>query len=465
MRANFLLVAVWLATQWVSSPSLAGTFQDEKEEVHIEAIAVTTVADDIDAGTGGLTVDSEGNLYTADFGWSLGGGGKGGDKIFRVTPEGDVKLFCGQMQGASGNTIDAEGNIYQSNIRGRFISKVSPEGKVTVLSKEGFFSPVGIALGDDGELFVCNCGNNTIQRLAADGTSSVFSKGPLFNCPNGIVRAKDGTLYVCNFGNGDVLKITPDGTPSRLATLPGNNNGHLTLFEDKLFVIARSDHRVYKIGLDGTATYFAGSGKRGKADGTPSESQFSLPNSIAPSPDGKYLYVNETSPTQGDPRILGPTRVRRIELRRTVGGPTPKEKVVLQPNPAMQKEVQKAQALLQQQDFSGAEKLLRQITTDYPDYPGPKYLHGYSLHALKRYDEALELYQVTQSLPRFKAITLYNMACAYSMLDKKEKAIVTLQAALDAGFSDLAQLKRDTDFDNIKDDPRFKELLPKQNPE
>lgn len=430
-----------------------------KSPIHVEAVAVTTLVDDIDAGTGGLSVDQEGNLYTADFGWQLNGQGKGGDKIFKVTPQGKVSLFTKGMRGASGNTMDAAGNLYQSSIGGHFISKISPKGEATVLAKSGLANPVGIALGREGELYVCNCGSNSIQKITPDGTSTRFCQSLLLNCPNGICRGPDGVLYVCNFGNGDVIEITKEGKASRLATLPGNNNGHLTFFADKLYVVSRGGHRIIKVGLDGTATYFAGNGQRGKKDGSPDDCQFSLPNSIYFSPDHKYLYVNETSPTSGNPVILGPTRIRRIELKITTGGPAPKEKVVVQPAPQASG-IQKAQQLLAQQKFLEAEKILRPIVKASPQNPGATYLLGYSLHGAKKYREAREMFQKSALSNQFKAGSLYNIACAYSLEKKTDEAINYLEQAIQAGFKNFDQMKKDTDLDPIRDDERFKKLFP-----
>ena len=281
-----------------------------------KALEVLTLADNIDAGTGGLAFDKDGNIYTADFGSQLGGGGQGGDKIFRITPDGNkVSLFHNGFAGASGNCFDKNGNLFQSNIRGNLIHRITPNGKPTEFSKTGLRNPVGIAIGDDGTLYVCNCGSSSIQKITKDGTSSVFVKSSLLKCPNGITFDDDQNLYVSNFYNGDVLKITKDAKISRLATLPGNNNGHITFHKGELFAVARSAHQIYRITLDGKASVFAGTGKRGKKNGSPSEATFSLPNDIGISPDGKSLLVNEVSPTDTSNLVLSPTRIRKILLR------------------------------------------------------------------------------------------------------------------------------------------------------
>lgn len=279
-------------------------------------VRVETLVDGLDAGTGGLEVDREGNIYSSDFGSLLGPGGKGGHRVYRITPEGDVSLFASGFRGASGNCMDPQGLFYQSNIGGNFISRVNEGGKVEKFCEEGFINPVGIVSAPDGNLFVANCGDGSIQKVSPAGQSVTFVKSPLLKCPNGITLDHVGNFYVANFMNGDVIKISPEGEASELATLPGNNNGHLVYHRGFLYVIARSAHRIYRVSLEGDVELFAGSGERGQQDGVPLAASFSLPNDLAISPDEKWLYVNETGPTEGDPRILAPTRIRRIAIQR-----------------------------------------------------------------------------------------------------------------------------------------------------
>lgn len=54
---------------------------------------------------------------------------------------------------------------------------------------------------------------------------------------------------------------------------------------------------------------------------------------------------------------------------------------------------------------------------------------------------------------------LYNKACALSQLNKKDDAIALLQKAFKIDSFLKNDLRTDPDFDNIRDDPRFKELV------
>jgi sugar lactone lactonase YvrE len=276
---------------------------------------VETLAADLECGTGGLEVDAKGFVYCSDFGSKLGAGGIGGNQVLRIDPKtGASEVFVDGLRGASGNAIGPGGDFFQSNIGGNSISRVTPDGKATVFLSQGLNSPVGIAIDEEGMLFVANCGSNSIVEVMPEGESALYAKDALLKCPNGIVLDDEHNLYVANFGNGDVIKISWSGEVSRLATLPGNNNGHLVYREGSLYVVARGAHQIFKVSLDGEVELFAGSGKRGRDDGPALEATFSFPNDMAFSPDGKLLYVNESSSITDPGTELRPTTVRRIRL-------------------------------------------------------------------------------------------------------------------------------------------------------
>ena len=159
-NVDFLLTSAWSNKRGQKTGRvfiMAGNnFSKRKPDIdgtRLKAGRVSTVLDDIDAGTGGLNIDRQGRLYTADFGWRLDGRGKGGNRIYQVTPDGKSKLFCDELQGGSGNTFDSDGNLYQSNIGGNFISKLAPNGTAEVVCKTGLQAPVGLTFNSKGTLF------------------------------------------------------------------------------------------------------------------------------------------------------------------------------------------------------------------------------------------------------------------------------------------------------------------------
>jgi Tetratricopeptide repeat len=129
--------------------------------------------------------------------------------------------------------------------------------------------------------------------VSPEGRVSEFAKSELLSCPNGITVGPDSNLYVVNFNDGRMLKITRDGKVSEHAMLPGGGNGHVTSLRGALYATSFRGNRIYKVGLDGTVTLFAGTGASGEKNGAALEATFTLPNGIAAGPGGDRLYVND----------------------------------------------------------------------------------------------------------------------------------------------------------------------------
>jgi tetratricopeptide (TPR) repeat protein len=55
--------------------------------------------------------------------------------------------------------------------------------------------------------------------------------------------------------------------------------------------------------------------------------------------------------------------------------------------------------------------------------------------------------------------TTYNVACAYAILDKREEAINWLRVTADEGFPCYPLFEKDRNLDNLRDDPRFIEMM------
>ncbi len=131
------------------------------------------------------------------------------------------------------------------------------------------------------------------------------------------------------------------------------------------------------------------------------------------------------------------------------------------PDPQLVEGMQNARSALAQQNFSGAEMLLRPLVEKFPDRPGPIYLLGQSLYGQKRLDEALEAFNTGTKQQSIRANCFYNIACIHSLQNNSDKAIESLQLALRSGFTDLAKLQQDADFVNIRGDQRYQNLFPK----
>jgi len=76
---------------------------------------------------------------------------------------------------------------------------------------------------------------------------------------------------------------------------------------------------------------------------------------------------------------------------------------------------------------------------------------------LKRY-ESLTREEQKQYAPYY-INAYYNLSCVYSLLNNKQMAIFYLDKAIKGGYADYAHLQKDSDFDNIRNDKAFKELI------
>ena len=285
---------------------------------------VTTLSTVIQARTGGLTVDKQGNIYAADFGFNsdsihkifkINGYSLATDSI--IIPRGAISEYANALPGASGNDFDSNGNLFQAHFFSNSISKIDPNGQVSEFTNEGLNGPVGLVSDANNNLYVCNCNDNTIRKITPVGQSSLFVSDPLLFCPNGItIDPQTGTLYVVNFNNADIIRITSNGIASRFVTLPvGGNGGHITFYEKHLFLTARNSNQIYMVDEKAKIKLFAGDGTLAVVDGPPLQASFALPNGIAVSPDGKYLYTNDVF-NEANPQPATPSIIRQIELIR-----------------------------------------------------------------------------------------------------------------------------------------------------
>ncbi len=267
-----------------------------------------TILVDLDAAAGGLTLDLEGNLYTADFGYPT----HDGMTVFKVDQSGNAEPFAAHesMDALTGNTFASDGSIYQSSFGSGYVFRIALDGTVEVLTDE-MTGPTGIVLTDEGRLIVDDCNLNGVYEVMGDGTVELFAAGLQagMRCPNGLIQDPEGNFYVVNFNNGLLLKISPDGEEIiQLHRFPGDN-AHVAYHEGQLFITAREDHRVYRYDLEtGDVDVVAGTGEPGYEDGPGAEATFGRPNAIVVDAEGN-LYLNHGSGAANNPtaiRVLRP---------------------------------------------------------------------------------------------------------------------------------------------------------------
>jgi sugar lactone lactonase YvrE len=232
-----------------------------------------------------LAYDATGNLYVAD---------TSSNQVYEATLSGALVLIAGTgTQGYSGDSGPA--TSAQLN------------------------APRGLAIGDDGTLYVADTGNHRIRAISTAGTITTFAgtgtpgfsgdNGPAtsasLHTPTALAIDSTGALLLCDTGNHRLRRIAAGIVP----TIAGNgvqgfsgDNGPATAAQldspegvaaasAGIYVADSHNHRIRLISATGAISTIAGNGTPGfSGDGGPAiAAQLDLPLGLAVTPAGTLL--------------------------------------------------------------------------------------------------------------------------------------------------------------------------------
>lgn len=250
----------------------------------------------------------------------------------------------------SGIALDIAGNLYVSDNANHTIRKITPHGLVSTFAGTGeagfadgdrlrakFNSPYGLAIDQQGNLYVGDVANHRIRKISPDGKVTTLAgakKGfsdrtggqAKFNHPYGVAVDNNNDVFVADSYNNKIRKITPDG---KVTTIAGNGHDGFvdgSVLQAEFYVpigiVVDADGNIYigdegnssirKITSDGNVSTLAGNGKFSYSDGVGRNAAFNAPGAIALDAEGNLFVadyfnnsIRKVSPTGNVSKIAG----------------------------------------------------------------------------------------------------------------------------------------------------------------
>ena len=196
------------------------------------------------------------------------------------------------------------------------------EGKIFKIGKNGldidflsgFDTPSGVAFTKDGDLIVADTGSHTIKSVSTSGEVTVIAgtngkagildgtaSTAMFNGPIGVAVADDGKIFVSDTYN-DRIRVIENG---KVSTLAGSTRGYrdgadalldtplgLATWHDKLLVADAGNRRIRVVEPDGAVWTLAGNGEQSLKEGSLLESSFVRPTALAVNDRGQIFVAD-----------------------------------------------------------------------------------------------------------------------------------------------------------------------------
>lgn len=189
----------------------------------------------------------------------------------------------------------------------------------------GFNTPTGVAVDNEGNVFVADTGNHTIRKITPEGAVSTVAgladnpgsadgtgREARFSSPRALAIDAGGTLYVADAGNATIRKITAAGMVTTVVGQAGVNGsvdgtgaaarfqfpGSLAFDRAGNLYVADGDRTVRKVTPAGVVTTLAGRADSfGTADGPGATARFLSLSGIAVDAEGNVYAADASAQT------------------------------------------------------------------------------------------------------------------------------------------------------------------------
>jgi sugar lactone lactonase YvrE len=242
----------------------------------------------------GLAFDSHGNVYVTD---------TSNNRVGRIDPQGMFTTVAGtgtagysgdnvpavdaQLFYPSGLVIDAADNIFIADSNNNRIRRIDASGTITTIAGTGrgaflgegtpavgaeLFSPIGLALSDNGSLYIADSANSRVRQID----------------PMGLIHTIAGTGVFGYGGDGVDATTTPLSAPNGVAVGPGHNVYIADTGNNRVRLVQSANGQISTIAGDGTAG-FSGEG------GAATAAELSVPTSVALDNSGGVYLADHTN--------------------------------------------------------------------------------------------------------------------------------------------------------------------------
>jgi sugar lactone lactonase YvrE len=183
----------------------------------------------------GVAVDDDDRIFVSD---------GTGNSVYLINPDGSLKTITSELDMPSAMAFAPDGSLIVANTGAHTIARIDVEtGRVNVVAgndgvsghadgagdQARFNAPVGVAVNEDGVIFVADTYNDRIRAVGKDGNVRTIAGGAepgfrdgtggeaRFDTPCGIAIDRDGSLLVADTGNHRLRRVTPDGNVTTIA--------------------------------------------------------------------------------------------------------------------------------------------------------------------------------------------------------------------------------------------------------
>jgi serine/threonine protein kinase/Flp pilus assembly protein TadD len=108
-------------------------------------------------------------------------------------------------------------------------------------------------------------------------------------------------------------------------------------------------------------------------------------------------------------------------------------------------------------------EIIPKYLTQHPEDTYRRMAYAVTLAKLGRFDEAKTEGDNALELSSNDPIMMYYGACLYSRLNEPKRAVELLTSAVKSGYENFEWIKRDPDFDSIRNEPSYIELMKDKN--